>query len=450
MVSGAWSTASKQFAAQWTEPGDIFSVLLILGGDVVLGALAAVTGGGPVTAVAFSFGWVAYAVSALVSAIGDSRLMSCAPEVSLKVFNLQSGYQRQNQSWLLARLLKTYDAWMPDEVKARLYPSPSHAPRRSHHRVDVELGRAPVVAAAPETKPAAPAPPNAALCVAVYRWRNGCTPGVPARDLVWWSGYAVSLVQLGIAAIPMGLHRDWSIFLATAAGTLLAYTSASLPQWGQEKWNARRTPKDVAITVGNGTRQVVVVQGANAAGQALDLEDLAAGQPPDTASSRLATTALTVLWLVLLITCTGIQVHTWYLLAVGGIGMLHNIVVAGAPRSPAALGLPIELARCGDGNGDGDGDGDGNRGPYAVFAETKVMWTLMKLEEQYKGYGKALLPEFFPGELRKREKDWWASNDADERRQLFTAIQEEVREKAERKRMQQQELASQSKAAVLS
>jgi hypothetical protein len=46
---------SHEFSEQWTNPGDVFSVLLILGGDVIGRALAQLAGS-PVTPVAFSFG----------------------------------------------------------------------------------------------------------------------------------------------------------------------------------------------------------------------------------------------------------------------------------------------------------------------------------------------------------------------------------------------------------
>lgn len=46
---------SREFWAQWKNPGDVFSVLLILGGDVVARALAQLVGSG-ITPVAFSFG----------------------------------------------------------------------------------------------------------------------------------------------------------------------------------------------------------------------------------------------------------------------------------------------------------------------------------------------------------------------------------------------------------
>lgn len=94
--SNSWSAAGNIFKAQWRGPSDVFSILLILGGDVIQLSLAALSGGPGVTPIAFSFGWVAYAISAVLSAVGDNRLVRCAPEVSLKVFNLRSGYRRDN------------------------------------------------------------------------------------------------------------------------------------------------------------------------------------------------------------------------------------------------------------------------------------------------------------------------------------------------------------------
>ncbi len=48
-------SASSGFSAQWMNPSDVFSVLLILGGDVVGRALAQLVGS-RITPVAFSFG----------------------------------------------------------------------------------------------------------------------------------------------------------------------------------------------------------------------------------------------------------------------------------------------------------------------------------------------------------------------------------------------------------
>lgn len=62
-------TAPDYFAAQWINPGDIFDVLLLLGPEVVQQAVAQLAGRA-VTPVAFSFGWVAYSVKALLAVVG--------------------------------------------------------------------------------------------------------------------------------------------------------------------------------------------------------------------------------------------------------------------------------------------------------------------------------------------------------------------------------------------
>lgn len=73
-----------------------------------------------ISPVTLSFGWVAYAIYALLSAIGENRLIQCPPEIPLLAINLKSGNARAKQSWLLARLLKTYKYWTPEEVKTVL------------------------------------------------------------------------------------------------------------------------------------------------------------------------------------------------------------------------------------------------------------------------------------------------------------------------------------------
>lgn len=64
----------------------------------------------------------------------------------------------------------------------------------------------------------------------------------------------------------------------------------------------------------------------------LDLEDLAAGHAPKMQFTRILTVLLTALWMVFLVTYTGIVSDTWYLLAVGGLGIMHNLVAAGVAR----------------------------------------------------------------------------------------------------------------------
>ena len=62
-------TSVSELQNQWSNPNDILSLLLLLGPDVIQQALAQLVGR-RVTPVAFSFGWAAYSISALFSAIG--------------------------------------------------------------------------------------------------------------------------------------------------------------------------------------------------------------------------------------------------------------------------------------------------------------------------------------------------------------------------------------------
>lgn len=423
--------------AQWVEPGDVFSILLIIGGDVIRLALAAVSGG-PVTPVTFSFGWVSYAITALLSILGENSLMPPSPDSSLRVISLSTGYVRFNRSWTLGRVFQNYEYWMPAEVEQRLRNHPVLYEDEEARIADTATSKSMASIGTHPNSRKFVSPREARLCVAVYEWAldGGHSVGTPGYDWVYWLGLAVTVLQLGISAIPFGLYGDWSIFLVTVAGTILAYASGALPQWRKEKWACRSLDrrKDVALTLGNGTRHVIVVLGANGG---LDLEDLAGGQSPDddegqtrrgrwmrlvnpSNSTRVVTFLLAVLWLMLLITSTGIHTHAWYLLAVGGIGMLQNLITAGAPRQPAMLGIPIRLVKR-------TIPQNGAVPIPMVFAEFKVMHTLMELELDFKGAGRALLAEFFPGGgLQPWEEKWWASDDPGERRELLrTARQKE-------------------------
>lgn len=62
-------TTAGFFAKQWMNPNETFSVLLLLGPEVVQQAVAQLAGRA-VTPVAFSFGWVAYSTKAFLAVIG--------------------------------------------------------------------------------------------------------------------------------------------------------------------------------------------------------------------------------------------------------------------------------------------------------------------------------------------------------------------------------------------
>ncbi|KFY88672.1 hypothetical protein V498_06700 [Pseudogymnoascus sp. VKM F-4517 (FW-2822)] len=387
-----------EFSEQWSHPGDVFSVLLILGGDVVGRALAQLAGS-PVTPVAFSFaqhllivfstelGWVAYSLTAVVSAIGENKLMPL-PDCACKVVNGHSGYLRDNSSWIIGRIVRDFEGWM-DEGKKDGHIR-THLKGMIKAKYDWEKADAEEKTGSSEHVQEAS---RAGLCVAVYRAEKA-SKGHPGYDLIYFLGFATSIVQLGIAAIPCGLFGDWSIVLVTGSGILLSFATGSLSQWAKEKWSCRSEPtkKTVILTKGNGSQFAIVIIGDD---KGLDLEDLAAGSINQDASAlyitKVATSILAALWILLLITAAGIKQNTWFLLAVGALGMLQNAFVAGCRRSPKEFGVPLTFE--------------------TVIGDPKVMKTLFAVEKAYPRIGKSMLPIFFPGKLHRDEDQMWQELD---------------------------------------
>jgi hypothetical protein len=228
---------------------------------------------------------------------------------------------------------------------------------------------------------------KAGLCVSVFEASPDATAGVPLRDFWWISGYLIAILQLGIAAIPWGIHGEWLVFAITAGGTLLAFVTGCLPQWRNERWACRRgSPKTFVLTRGNGAQHALVILGE---GRGLDLEDLASSgaRVRVSANTRWMFAGLTTLWVALLITVSGMKQNTWFLVAIGALGMLHTVVVAGTPRHPGFFGVHLKFRN--------------------VFVHNKVMEALKDTERSYPGLGRSMLPVFFPGSLRPDEEDWW-------------------------------------------
>ncbi|ETI22660.1 hypothetical protein G647_06736 [Cladophialophora carrionii CBS 160.54] len=349
---------SREFWAQWKNPGDVFSVLLILGGDVVAR-------------------WVAFAVTAVVSAVGENKLMPL-PDCACKVINGESGYVRENTSWIIGRIVRDFDHWKDAAVTSKVKELVEKKFEFDKAKALQETGSSASVEKSTQ----------AGLCVSVYE-AEPARRGYPGYDALYWIGFLTTFVQLGIAAIPAGIFGDWGIFLITIAGILLSVVTGALPQWAKEKWACRsKSKKNVILTRGNGSQHAVVILGN---GNGLDLEDLAAGQTNvDVSASwftRVTLIALALLWILLLITAAGIQQNTWFLLAIGGVGILQNIFVAGWRRDPKAFGVPLQFVK--------------------VIGENKVMEALYKVEEDYHHVGASLIDTFFPGKLRSGEKTRW-------------------------------------------
>ena len=317
-------------------------------------------------------GWVAYSISALVSAVGENKLMALDPDCKCKVIHGQSGYAKDNSSWIIGRIVRDFPYWSHPDVKAKTV----QVLRDRQKELQVKDHNAKL-------------PPIAGLVVSIYEPNSAVKAGRVERDLVYWIGIPVMVFQLGIAAIPCGLFGDWGILLITGCGIALSLATGLLPQWAKEKWACRPRAKDSFIlTRGNGAQHAIVVFGN---GHGFNLEDLASGQSNTLVATniwtRIALLALATLWILLLITAAGQKSNAWFLLAVGGIGILQNIYVAGAQRSPENFGVPLKYV--------------------TVFGNASVMETLVQVEEQYKDVGRSMLGEFFPGDLREHEKTRW-------------------------------------------
>lgn len=368
------STVANAIHTTWREPSDVLSILLIIGGDVVLKSLAQLSGR-KLVPVAFSFGWVAYSFNTLMAVVGDGRLMP-PPDYPAKVINAANGFTRESRSWVISRLLRDFE-----------HPLPS----------------------------------NVGLSVTVFQAVHHRLAGTPSIDWCWLSGLGTIFVQIALASIPCALYDDWSILLVTVAGTVLALATGSLPQWKFEKWACRtRTKKVLSIMGGPGTRHVMVILGR---GHGLDLEDLAAAESPRLIRRHTTSQGqpifnlpfaywvthtlcllLAIAWLLFLITVTSLKQNTWYLLAVGGLGMLQNVVVAGARRNMATSGIHLDVVE--------------------VINGGKVMDTLMDLDQAYPKVGRSLLSEFFPCAegLTDAEVKWW-----DGQRSEYDALRAEKR-----------------------
>lgn len=380
--------ASAQLRAQWTNPGNILDILLLVGGDVVQAALAQYCGDGgpwkwykPFAPVVFSFGWVAYGFMAIVSVVGTRRLTP-PPDVPCIVINADTGYARENQSWMLGRLLRDFEElyWMDPANKT-------------------------VFTGMLEGKD------KAGLCISVYKPDPDHPAKIMQHEWFYYFGYLVIIAQLVVSALPWIFHggSNWIHFVIVLGGSTLAIFTANLWGWGSERFACRQgTKKTVIITRGNAAQHALVVLGRQEGqpGNNLDLEDLAgAGEGRRSPLGTCVTVVfLSSLWVVLLISVDGLQDHTWYLVAAGAIGSIYTAIVAGRQRRPKNVGIPLSYAN-------------------ECFAERKVMNALMRAEIYMPGLGLAMLDTFFPGSLFATEEQFW-----DTARELVTLKQSSKRE----------------------
>ncbi|KAI0542602.1 hypothetical protein GGR58DRAFT_255215 [Xylaria digitata] len=301
----------KELRGQWQNPADILSLLLLIGGDIVQKALAQMTGfsirpfghRGPriaLTPVAFSFGWVAFGFTSLMSAVGKQQLMPAVERPAL-VINCANSFSRDNQSWLLERLLRD------QEVKHE------HENAGASLRIDIfEL--------APFERDEEPN---------------------PMPDRIWWAGWLTIVTQAGIAVAPWVVYGDWGAAFILLSGTLLALVTGAIPQWRQEKWaGARLNGHSVhALTRGNGHGYAMVFVGSP---NSYNLEIMATSEAQRRPETPIIAAILATLWAGLLICTSGLEENSWFIVGIGGLGMLQNVYAAGASRSLEWTALKIK------------------------------------------------------------------------------------------------------------
>lgn len=376
---------------QWLNPSDVSTILMVIGGDVVQKALAQGTGYPYFTPVCFSFGWVSYVFMALVEIIGHGRLLP-EPDFPVRVFNLNSGYVRENKNWVIGRLLRDMETTL-----SRQQPLESEGIRISVFGAQANRNR----------------------------------PTQYSLGLIHLYGLLCILVQFALATIPIVQSGEWDIMIITAIGTLLVQLIGCLPQWRAEKLpNQQSAEKAFALTQGNGSREIVVIIGN---GNCLDLEELSVAGPPRSSLlwekftgswwcsfstlaidhtkshlpkggrkkrarafrglpfgfwlTRIMVVAQSILWLLLLVNLACSRNNNWVLIAVGAFGMFQNGYLAGKQRPTRQWNLPLEHLE--------------------TIKSEKVMDGLMDFEVAY-GRGESLRDEFFPGRLRESESEWWA------------------------------------------
>lgn len=168
------------------------------------------------------------------------------------LINGKNGSSRGNDSWVLGRMMRDYHYWMTDEIRRKTEEVLAAA-----HKFDLEREN---------EKPAhlrQPVDERVQAGLVVSFWEASATKkaGVPGKDILYWSGVLVAIVQLGIAAIPCGIYGDWGILLVTAAAIVLCFATGAVGQWKIEKWACRELhgkEKTFILTRGNGAQHAIV------------------------------------------------------------------------------------------------------------------------------------------------------------------------------------------------
>ena len=380
-------TTSAELVAQWANPAGLAALAMLLGSEIVHNALAQ-SAGTRFALSCFSFGWVTYSFSALSRVFGDGRLLP-PPDSPVKLFNLSSGTVRNNENWVVGRLMRDLEAHASreypmfcDGIRITVFEAGPKAEKLRRHL-----------------------PHNRMHLLTLF----------------------VVLIQLGIASIPWGREGDWAIFFITITGIFAASCFGSLPQWAAEKLPERQDSQTCfALTRGKGFKDVVVILGA---GNCLDLDELAAADSPRnwrlwrkfqkpkpdvpatglkrrTASflrrayillgeplqlwlTRFAALVHAMVWLFILTTIAGLRSNMRYVLGISALGTIANLIIIGTTWAQLnSRILPLHFKD--------------------VFMERRDSDGIRALEDYHK-CGGPLLAEFAPGESPRSEDDNWDS-----------------------------------------
>ncbi|KAK8038598.1 hypothetical protein PG993_007009 [Apiospora rasikravindrae] len=361
---------NSALAVQFSNPQGVVAVLLLIGGDVIAKAIAQLSGtyeNRGITPVLFSFGWVSYAFTQISNAIGNGAF----------------------------------------------YPAPDYPLLRDcEGEVDQDRG----IAQRRDSSTAL----HIGVCV-VDDSKVSYRKVKSKRDWLWWSFTLGLVIQLGLAIIPMlptagRPQPNFYILLITVIGTLLSFLMATQRGTRQEKFGLRTGKPEVgsrgvfALTKGNGHNIALIIlpnvfPEDDAEQTHLPyLDSMATSNYHQSMYSRLATGGWAVLWIILLLMVGGAQADSWYLLGVGGVGMVHTSLIASLPRSAENHGIPLMYLKEG----------------WTVTG-SKKMEALLRLEELIPGAGFMLRREFFNGPESSSDRKMWRAFTSEEglnRRQL--------------------------------
>jgi hypothetical protein len=130
--------------------------------------------------------------------------------------------------------------------------------------------------------------------------------------------------------------------MVVLSGNFLALLTCALPQWRQEKWaggDFRDAQNVTCLTRGNGHLHIMVFIGRKGT---FNLEVLASATSIPKPETPVISLVLALLWTCLLISVSGLKEHTWFLIGIGGIGMLQNVYAAGTARHPSTADFHLK------------------------------------------------------------------------------------------------------------